>query len=414
MSISAQERETLRDLASQVAEIAALPVHEETRRLWKRLNGLQHERPMVMIDQIPWHEMNVDDELTVCSNDPFARQLEWRLRETLYRWNHMRADMVVESFIDIPKVINNTGFGINTNEEVARIDPRNPVKGHRYFDQLATEEDLQKIQTPRVTCDRAATAEREEIAANVFDGLLNVRMNGTTPGFALWDRIVTWHGVEQSIVDLVDRPDFVHKLMKRFTEANMSMLDQMEEEGLIGHDIPTIHCTGAYSDELPAPGFDPAKPRAADTWTFGMAQIFATVSPEMHNEFEIEYAVPWYERFGLGYYGCCEPLHDKIDIIGRLPRVRKISISPWANVQKAAERMDGKYVLSRKPSPAFLAGDAWDPDAVRRDLQDTFDAAGATGCGVEFILKDISTVNYRPDHLWEWNSIARDVAGAGD
>ena len=47
---------------------------------------------MVMIDQIPWHEMDVDGELELQSEDPFCRGLETGLRRTLYRWRHMRAD----------------------------------------------------------------------------------------------------------------------------------------------------------------------------------------------------------------------------------------------------------------------------------------------------------------------------------
>ena len=55
----------LRELGKQVAEIAALPVQQETIGLWKALNGLKPARPMVAIDQIPWHEMDVDGELTL-------------------------------------------------------------------------------------------------------------------------------------------------------------------------------------------------------------------------------------------------------------------------------------------------------------------------------------------------------------
>lgn len=412
MEISAKERDLLRRLGAEVAEIAELPVHDETRRLWQRLNGLDQERPMVGIDQIAWHEIHVNDELTVQSEDEFARLLEWKLRQTLYRWRHMRADMVVEKYIAVPMAINDTGFGVEKNEEVSYTDPDNPVVGHRYFDQLATPEDLKKITTPRISLDRETNKEREQTAKDIFEGILDIRMTGLSPMFYLWDRIVEWHGVENSIMDLVDRPEFVHDLMRRYTEAYMGMLDQLEAQGLLAYDIPAVHCSGAYSDELPAPGFDPKRPRAIDTWTAGMAQIFATVSPEMHNEFEIEYAIPWYERFGLGYYGCCEPLHDKIDIIDRLPRVRKISISPWADVKKAAKRMAGRYVMSRKPSPAFLATETWDREAVRKDLQETYDTAKAAGCAVEFILKDISTVKYDPQRLWEWDEIAKSVVGA--
>jgi hypothetical protein len=201
----------------------------------------------------------------------------------------------------------------------------------------------------------------------------------------------------------------MHSMVSRLTEAQLAMLDQLEEKGLLGYGQRTIHCTGAHTDELPAPGFDPQRPRARDLWTFGMAQIFAAVSPAMHQEFELDYAARWYARFGLVYYGCCEPLDDKIDIIRRVPNVRKISMSPWVDVEKGAERIGTDFVFSRKPSPALLAGDAWQPEAVERDLRDTQERCARHSCPVEFILKDISTVRYRPQRLWEWVDVAMGV-----
>ncbi len=94
MSSSVQDHAILRELAKQVAEIAALPVQQETIALWKALNALKPVRPMVAIDQVCWNEMNVDDELTCRCEDGFCRGLEWRLRATLYSWRHMRADNV--------------------------------------------------------------------------------------------------------------------------------------------------------------------------------------------------------------------------------------------------------------------------------------------------------------------------------
>lgn len=31
--------------------------------MWKKLNGLEKVKPMIWINEIPWHEMNIDDEL---------------------------------------------------------------------------------------------------------------------------------------------------------------------------------------------------------------------------------------------------------------------------------------------------------------------------------------------------------------
>jgi hypothetical protein len=84
-------------------------------------------------------------------------------------------------------------------------------------------------------------------------------------------------------------------------------------------------------------------------------------------------------------------------------------MSPWVDLEKGAERIGGDFVFSRKPSPAFLAGDAWDAAAVEKDLRDTLGSCTRHGCPVEFILKDISTVRYEPQRLWEWADVAMGV-----
>lgn len=409
MLVSKTDRDVLRRLGSEYAEIAALPVHEETKRLWRALNGLHPVRPMVMIDQVPWHEMNVADELTLRCEDGFCRSLETRLRRTLYSWRHMRADMVVEPVLDVPKVIRNTGFGIRVHEQRAVLDPANSVVSHFYIDQLKTDTDLDKIRQPEVSLDIEATARAEEVAHEVFDGVLPIRMQGAFPVFAPWDVIVQWRGHESLLYDMADRPEFLHKLIQRVTIGQLAMLDQLEEQNLLGVGQGTIHCTGAYTDELPQRDFDPAHPRAEDLWTFGMSQIFAAVSPAMHEEFERPYLTPWFERFGLGYYGCCEPLDQKVDMIRKLPRVRKVSMSPWVDQLRGAAALGRDFVFSRKPNPAQLAVDDWNPAAVERHLRQTLDACCSSGCPVELILKDISTVRYEPQRLWEWEETAMRV-----
>ncbi len=410
--IPPKDREILRELGCRTAEIAALPVQKEKIKLWKALNGLKPVRPMVMIDQIPWHELEPNDELKLQTEDEFCRELETRLRRKLYSWEHMRADMVIEPFIDIPKIIRGADFGIKPLENLSEPAGEGGVRGHEYIDQLKTKEDLEKIRMPELMPDTKATAKLEEKTREIFDGILDVRMRGLNPSFALWDRIVEWHGVESSIIDLLDRPEFIHKIAARATEASLSLLSQAEEKGLLDFVQQTVHCSGAYTDELPADGFNPEKPRAKDIWTLGMAQIFSTVSPAMHKEFEIDYAVKWYERFGLVYYGCCEPLHMKIDIIRDIPNLRKISMSPWADAKIGAEKIGPDFVFSSKPNPALLAVNSWNPSAVKSEISGIMKACEGHRCPVEFILKDISTVKGRPERLSEWEDIAMEAVGA--
>lgn len=403
---------TVRELASRVAEVAALPVQEEKRTMWRRLNALDPVRPMVTIDQICWNEMNLEDELTLRCTDFLCRMYEEQLRRVLYQWRHCPVDMVVEPFVRVVKSIRNSGFGIAVREEVAVTDPASAVVGHRYENQLETEDDLEKIRTPEVGHDERATGHHLEIAHELFDGLLEVRPWGAEPYLSLWDPLSTWMGVENVLYALIDRPDFVHRILDRMTAGYLGMLDQLEEQGLLCQPQSLVHCTGAYTDELPAPGYDPHRPRTKDIWMYGMAQILSTVSPRMFREFEVDYTARLCERFGLVYYGCCDPLDGKMDEVRLLPNVRKVSMSPWANKQRGAAAIGRDFVYSCKPNPAFLAMDRFHPDRVRRDLEETRAVCEEQGCPLEIILKDISTVRRQPERLFEWARIAMQVVDA--
>ena len=399
----------VRELAAQAAGIAALPVQEEKRRLWRKLNALSPERPMVMIDQVCWNEMEFNDELRLrCSGEEY-RWYEDALRRMLFQWKHFPVDMVVEPFFRVPMAIHNSGFGVVVNENVSVSDATNSVVGHYYNNQFQNMDDIEKVKTPQITHDAGETARRLEFAHQIFDGLLEVRPWGLDPYLSLWDPISTWMGVEQALYGLIDRPDMMHALVGRMTDGYLAMLDQLEEQGLLCGQQSLIHCTGAYTDELPAPGFDLAHPRTKDIWMFGLAQMFSTVSPRMFKEYEVDYASRICERFGLVYYGCCDPLDGKMAQVRMIPNVRKVSMSPWANQERGAERIHGDYVFSRKPSPAMVAYDAFDPEAVRADLTETREICKRYHCPLELILKDISTVRYDPQRLFHWAEIAMQV-----
>jgi hypothetical protein len=144
-------------------------------------------------------------------------------------------------------------------------------------------------------------------------------------------------------------------------------------------------------------------------WMFGLAQMFSTVSPRMFKEYEVDYASRICERFGLVYYGCCDPLDGKMSQVRMIPNVRKVSMSPWVNQERGAAEIHGDFVFSRKPSPAMLAYDGFDPEAVRADLTATREICRKFHCPLELILKDISTVRYQPERLFQWAEIAMQV-----
>ena len=413
----------VRELAAKVAEIAALPVQQERIREWQALNGLKPERPMAMIDEIPWHELRTPgvagaDELVTRTSHPFARELETWLQRELYRWNHLRVDMVVEDYVDVRKVINRPGWGIRITEDTINQGEGSAIQSHAYSDQLENPEDIEKFRALEPSLDVEATAQRETWAHELLDGILKVNMigltgyNGDELAFPLWDDIEQFRGTEPILLDFMDRPEHLHAIADRLTTVRLEELDMLEAKGLIGYGNDRIHCTGAQTTELPKPGFDPNKVRAADIWTVGRSQLFVSVGDATFDEFVPQYYARWYERFGLGYFGCCDPLHNRIDSVRKIPNVRKISMSAWAKVQKGAEAIGPDYVFSRKPNPAMVAMDEWVPAIAEKDFTDVLAATKASGSPVEFTLKDISTCRTDPRRLWEWCEIAERMTRA--
>ena len=405
------DKSVLRELGRRKAEIAAAPVNQERRRLWTKLNRLASERPMIWIFEIPWHEMDVDGELALRCESPFCQGLETRLRREIYQWDHMQGDMVVGPAVTVAPALHDTGFGLSEQADIARTDPASSVVSLRYHVQIKDERDIDKIQMPEITLDAEAWDRNLALISEIFDGVTPVEKIGIQgTSIAPWDLLVRLTGVDEVLMDMSVRPDYVHKLMDRMTQAYVRKLDQYEALNLLALNNDRWLGGGyQFTDELPQPDWDPSRIRTVDMWGRTMSQIFSAVSPAMHEEFALQYECRWLSRFGLTYYGCCEPLDRKMGILRKnVPNLRKVSMSPWIDLDVAAEGVGTDFVFSFKPNPAVLAVDNWDPDYVRTDLGAILEPL--RGLHVEFIMKDISTVRYEPQRLWEWAQIASELA----
>ena len=410
--LSPRDTDVLRQLASELAEIAALPVHQERARLWQQLNDLQSARPMVWINEICWHEMNVDDQLTLVTQHPWAQDQERELRRTLYQWRHLPGDMIISNFLTCPLAIHSTDFGIIEDVDVVRTDQTSDIVSRHFNIQIRDFDDLEKIKMPVVSHNEAATEFRFQAMCQVYDGILHVKKMGQTHiWFTPWDYLVRWWGIQEAMMDLVERPDLVHAAVERMVDAWIVELDQFESMNLLALDANDTRIGSGgygYTKQLPGDDLDPQYIRPHNMWGCSNAQIFSEVSPQMHWEFAVEHDLRWLQRWGMTYYGCCEPLDRKIELLRRIPNLRKISTSPWCNTQRIVEQIGADYVISRKPSPAILAESDWQPDRARKDLVEFLEQAD--GCHVELIMKDISTVRYQPQRLWQWAEIATEVA----
>lgn len=408
---ASSDRDLLRRLAGELAAIAALPVHAEKARLWARLNDLRSVRPMVWVNEIPWHEMNVHDELTPRCADPWMRGQEVALRRAIYQWRHLPADMVVGSSWPCPLAIHNTGFGIEEDVDVARTDDANSVVSRHFHRQILEPGDLEKIRMPVVTHDAAETEARFQRMQGIYGGVIPVHKEGVKQiWYTPWDNLIRWWGVQDAMVDLVDRPEMVHEAVRRCAASMNAGLDQLERLNLLspGANNTRVGSGGyGYCGELSDAKLDPAHVHPMNSWGCSNAQIFSEVSPEMHWEFALRHDLPWLERWGLNYYGCCEPLDFKMDLLRRIPRLRKISMNYRIRLERAVAAVGDRYVFSYKPNPAVFAGDEWRPDVARAELQRVLERT--RGMHVEIIMKDISTVRYQPHRLWEWARLAMEM-----
>ncbi|HAS83931.1 MAG TPA: hypothetical protein DCS43_14950 [Verrucomicrobia bacterium] len=399
-----QGKTVIRELAKRYADIAALPRQKETIDGWRRLNGLKQTRPMVRIEQLPWHELGWGEDRMV-NREGLLQDVERRLRMAIYAWDHFKADMVILPYFSISKTVRNDRLGPAMEVE------RKGLSQH-FTAQLATIADVQALKTPVIEVDPELDKRRLELVSALFDGIMPVRLTGIGRHSGLWDLISTKISPERMLYDLIDRPEYVTVLINKFVEMESGVLDQYEAHGLLEAAPPEIHCTGAFCDELPSAHYDGKKATAKDTWVFSMAQMFSEVSPAMQEEYDIIPLKPLLERYGLVYYGCCEPLHNKIDIVRQIKNVRKISISPWANKEIAAEKIHGDYVFSAKPNPSYVAMGSFDAALVRKDLEETVEICRRYNTPCELILKDVSTVCNDPSRLTQWEQIAMDVVGA--
>ena len=87
---------------------------------------------------------------------------------------------------------------------------------------------------------------------------------------------------------------------------------------------------------------------------------------------------------------------------------KKISVSPWNDIRKVVAEAGRDYVLSVKPSPAIFAEHRWNPQKAAEEIRRVLELA-AGECHIEFIMKDISTVSYQPQRLWEWESVVMET-----
>jgi hypothetical protein len=405
--VEERDKELLRDLGKRIAEIAKGEKEEEKRRLWYSHNSLKPVRPMVLcFPEGSWDELLPWDSLK--SQDPLARSWEYGLRMRLYIHEHFSDDEVIDDRFYVGYVYTDSGWG----EFPSYTRPEVYKGAYKWDPPIKEYEDLSKLHFPEIRIDMEETNRRLELARDVFDGILKVELKSSFWwSFGLIGELALLRGMDQMMIDMCEAPQEVHRAMNFLMEGRISWLERLEDMGVLslnnGNDYVGSGGLG-FTEELPASDFD-GRVRTRDMWGFAEAQEAVGLSPSMFEEFVLQYQVRILDKFGLNCYGCCEPLHDRLDIlISRVPRLRRISISPWCDRKIAAEKLRDKFIYSWKPHPICVSGTSFDPDWVRKYIRETLEIT--RGCVVEIILKDTHTCHNEPWRFDVWTRIAMEEA----
>lgn len=396
------DKAILRDLARRYAEVCAEPVQKERCDLWRRHNSLKDTIPLIYVRAFAWKEM---PESSCICEDKLFRHYEEFFRNRLF-WDSLKDDSVFEPWVTVRAVYRQTGWGV----DIKRNYSGEPGGSYKVDYPLKVAGDIGKLAVPKHAIDEQKTAANVERLRDAIGDLITVNVD-RAPFYRMWGGDISTglghlRGIENFMADMYDNPEWLHRLVKFMSDGIFKAHNEAEaagDWGLTAHENQAM----PYAEELPDPAPNINGVKRDQLWTFMAAQEFTGVSPAMHNEFLLQYQLPIFRHFGLVAYGCCEDLTNKIDMLRCIPNLRRIAVSPMANVARCAEQIGKNYVLSYRPSPADMVSYGFDEDRVRKIVRR--DLKACRNCHADITLKDVETVAGDGTRVRRWVQLVREI-----
>lgn len=405
---SDNDRGIVRELTRRYLDVCHGPEQGQRRRLWKELHALEMDRPPVLVRPFCLLHEVPEVHVNKCE-DPVLRGLERQLRVKLFL-SRIGDDQVFEPFLNLRAVHENQGESLWGIPRPQYNRPDSYSAGDVYRDPPIKEPaDAEMLSRLSHRIDEQRTAEMRERAEEAVGDLIDINLD-RSPLYAgraafLIPDLTIFRGMTQLMMDMVDNPDWLHQILGFMRDAVLESFEAAEAAG----DWQTADSRNQampYARELPDPGAD-VSVAMSDLWGYFHAQEYTLVSPRMHEEFCLQYQLPIMRKFGLTAYGCCEDLTEKVEMLRKVPNLRRIAVTPRANVAKCADRIGTDYVISWRPNPAEMVCCGFDEDKIRNRI--TEGVSKLRGCHFDVTLKDIVTVEHEQDRLARWVNITRDV-----
>jgi hypothetical protein len=413
-TFSKREISRLRELARRKRDIANDPVTLERKQAWYNHDEGKNSRVMVLAEHEGVCDKNkpLPDNACQCE-DKWAKGIESRLLNEIYCFDTLKDDHVIEASYSQPWELKISGYGVDAVRHHAESDG-----GKGAFSWDAPIKNINKdfhLLKPRTyEVDRELSIAKRDYLNTVFDGIISVENHsGFWWTLGLTIRAIDLIGLENLMLFMYDDPEGLHRLMSFLRDDHMAFARWLEYEGLLGLNNKN-HYIGSgsmgYTRRLPQKDFKAgSNVRMKDQWVLLESQETVMVGPDQFEEFIFPYQQDIAKEFGLLYYGCCEPVHNRWHILEKMPNIERVSVSPWCDEELISEKLGRRYVYSRKPNPAQISTAVWDENLIRQDLRRTLTAA--RGCRIEIIMKDVHTLNNEPERLARWVEIAFDEIG---
>jgi hypothetical protein len=406
--ISKEDKSVLRALAQKVRQLSELPVQKERIDLWTAHHSLKETRPLVFIDpEMAWYELLPGESLRCTGN--LARIWEFRLLKEIFWQEEIKDDRVCCAVMPVHYVFEESGFGIERE-----LGGFSYTGAYEIKSVLTDYDDMSALKFRQIEIDKAKSEKLFAAAHDVFDGILEVRVvNSWWYSFGLTVDAIYLRGFENFLLDTYDHPDELHALMRFLSDESMNRLDFLEQNGLLSlNNGGEFMGTGGYGwcDELPGEPYNSAKVTPRNMWGYSESQETVSMSPDAFDEFVLPYQLPLLSRFGLNAYGCCEPLDTRIDILlKKIPRLRKVTVSPWSDVKFMAEKLGKDYVYCWKMNPACIATEKINEDEIRAIAKEAFSVTREHGCPAEVLMRDVRTLANNKMNAIRWVEIMREV-----
>lgn len=390
----------IRELAARVVAQARSARMAAIKQRWCDVLAMRKpDRPPVWCKgNDSWNEIMPPDEL-VC-RDPLCREMEVTFKRILVK-EIIGDDTPVNDYTVINTVLTvepaNT-WGVDIRHEA----PVNKDGAWRYLPALAAPEDVDRLVVPFYRVDEAATAERRDRMAEILGDAMPVRVSPIT-GYADYGTLcmpaALLRGMEGLMMDMIDAPEFAHRLMDTMLQGEMARLDAIEASGV---DIwPNTDTPMLFSDPIRPEHNGPHTLK--DCWIHGNSQELDQVSPAMFEEFLLNYQKTLFARFGAVCYGCCENLTRKLDPVLEIPNLRLLTCSAWTDLPTLVEKAGARCcIMWRHKASDVVCADDLGP--LRRHIREQ--ARILKGCYYQVVLRETQTLMGHMDRLREWTQLS--------